>query len=171
MNLLSYSLVGNKSSVDLQFSSVHSLNSIRLFATPWITARQASLSITSSQGLPKLMSIESVIPPSHLNPLSSPSPPAPNPSQLQGLFQWVNSSHEVGSFFLIHSDSFYLFIGTYRPFMFKMIIGCIRIISTIFVTIFYLLPLFFIPIFVNCFFKLLWFQLSIYVILLSYHVS
>ena len=31
--------------------------------------------------------------PSH--PLSSPSPPAPNPSQHQGLFQWVNSSHEV----------------------------------------------------------------------------
>ena len=31
--------------------------------------------------------------PSH--PLSSPSPPAPNPSQYQGLFQWVNSSHEV----------------------------------------------------------------------------
>ena len=33
------------------------------------------------------------IQPSH--PLSSPSPPAPNPSQLQGLFQWINSSHEV----------------------------------------------------------------------------
>ena len=33
------------------------------------------------------------IQPSH--PLSSPSPPAPNPSQQQGLFQWVNSSHEV----------------------------------------------------------------------------
>ena len=35
------------------------------------------------------------IQPSH--PLSSPSPPAPNPSQHQGLFQWVNSSHEVAS--------------------------------------------------------------------------
>ena len=34
-----------------------------------------------------------VIQPSH--PLSPPSPPAPNPSQNQGLFQWVNSSHEV----------------------------------------------------------------------------
>ena len=33
------------------------------------------------------------IQPSH--PLSSPSPPAPNPSQHQGLFQWINSSHEV----------------------------------------------------------------------------
>ena len=40
------------------------------------------------------MSIESVKPSSHLI-LSSPSPPAPNPSQHQGLFQWVNSSHEA----------------------------------------------------------------------------
>ena len=37
--------------------------------------------------------ISDAIQPSH--PLSSPSPPAPNPSQCQGLFQWVNSSHEV----------------------------------------------------------------------------
>ena len=37
-----------------------------------------------------------VIQPSH--PLSSPSPPAPNPSQHQGLFQWVNSSHEVANY-------------------------------------------------------------------------
>ena len=63
-------------------------------ATPWISARQASLSITNSQSLLKLMSIELVMPqPSR--PLLSPSPPAHNPSQHQGLFQWVNSSHEV----------------------------------------------------------------------------
>ena len=37
--------------------------------------------------------VSDAIRPSH--PLSSPSPPAPNPSQHQGLFQWVNSSHEV----------------------------------------------------------------------------
>ena len=37
--------------------------------------------------------VSDLIQPSH--PLSSPSPPAPNPSQHQGLFQWVNSSHEV----------------------------------------------------------------------------
>ena len=42
----------------------------------------------------KLMSIELVLPSSHLI-LLSPSPPAPNPSQHQGLFQWVNSSYEV----------------------------------------------------------------------------
>ena len=41
--------------------SVQSLCCVRLFATPWTAARQASPSITNSQGLPKLMSIESVI--------------------------------------------------------------------------------------------------------------
>ena len=50
----------------VQFSSVQSLSRVRLFATPWITARQASLSITNSQSPPKLMSIESVMPSSHL---------------------------------------------------------------------------------------------------------
>ena len=50
----------------VQFSSVQSLNHVRLFATPWTTAHQASLSITNSWSLLKLMSIESVIPSSHL---------------------------------------------------------------------------------------------------------
>ena len=45
---------------------VQLLSHVWLFATPWTTARQASLSITSSWSLPKLMSIESVIPSSHL---------------------------------------------------------------------------------------------------------
>ena len=52
--------------VKVQFSSVQSLSCVQLFATPWITARQASLSITNSQSLLKLMSIESVMPSSHL---------------------------------------------------------------------------------------------------------
>ena len=43
-------------------SSVQSLSHVRLFATPWTTARQASLSITNSWSLPKLRSIESVMP-------------------------------------------------------------------------------------------------------------
>ena len=50
----------------LQFSSVQLLSRVWLFATPCIAARQASLSITNSQHLPKLMSIESVMPSSHL---------------------------------------------------------------------------------------------------------
>ena len=50
----------------LQFSSVQLLSRVRLFATPWTAARQASLSITNSQSLLKLMSLESVMPSSHL---------------------------------------------------------------------------------------------------------
>ena len=49
-----------------QFSSVQSLSPVQLFATPWITARPASLSITNSQSSPKLMSIELVMLSSHL---------------------------------------------------------------------------------------------------------
>ena len=48
------------------FSSVQSLSRVRLFATPWITACQASLSITNTWSSLKLMSIESVMPSSHL---------------------------------------------------------------------------------------------------------
>jgi len=50
----------------LQFSSVQSLSHVRLFATPWIAARQASLSITNSWSSLRLTSIESVMPSSHL---------------------------------------------------------------------------------------------------------
>ena len=49
-----------------QFTSVQSLSHVRLFATTWIAAHQASLSITNSWSLLKLMSIESVMPSSHL---------------------------------------------------------------------------------------------------------
>ena len=47
-------------------SSVQSLSSVRLFETPWTAARQASMSITNSQSLLKLMSTESVMPCNHL---------------------------------------------------------------------------------------------------------
>ena len=50
----------------LQFSSVQSLSHVRLFATPWIAACQASLSITNSWSSLRFMSIESVMPSSHL---------------------------------------------------------------------------------------------------------
>ena len=49
-----------------QFSSVQSLSCVQLFAIPWIAARQASLSITNSRSSLKLISIESVMPSSHL---------------------------------------------------------------------------------------------------------
>ena len=62
------------------------LSRIQLFATLWTAACQASLPITNSQSLLKLMSIESVMPSNHSHPLASPSPPAFNLSQQQGLF-------------------------------------------------------------------------------------
>ena len=49
-----------------QFSSVQSLSRVQLFATPWTAARQASLSITNSWSPPKPMSMELVMPSSHL---------------------------------------------------------------------------------------------------------
>ena len=50
----------------LKFSSIQSLSRVQLFATPWTAARQASLSITNSWSLLKLMSIELVMPSNHL---------------------------------------------------------------------------------------------------------
>ena len=50
----------------VQFSSVQLLSRVRLFATPWIAAHQASLSIIDSRSLPKLLSIELVMPSNHL---------------------------------------------------------------------------------------------------------
>ena len=59
-----------------QFSSVQSLGHVQLFESPWTAAHQASLSITNSQSLLKLMSIESVMPSNHFilcHPLLPPS--------------------------------------------------------------------------------------------------
>ena len=72
----------------VQFSSVESLSHVRLFETPWTAARQATLSITYSRRLLKLMSIESVMASNHL--ILCPFPPAFNLSQHQGLFKWVS---------------------------------------------------------------------------------
>ena len=69
--LSSYIVTNNSFSCDevwifILFSSVQLLSRVRLFATPWIAARQASLSITNSRSSPRLMSIKSVMPSSHL---------------------------------------------------------------------------------------------------------
>ena len=77
----------------VQFSSVQSLSRVRLFATPWITACQASLSINSRSSL-RLASIESMMPSSHLI-LCCPLLLLPSIPLSISLFQWVNSSHEV----------------------------------------------------------------------------
>ena len=77
--------------LSVQFSSVQLLSCVRLFATPWIAAFQASLSITNSRSSPKLTSIELVMPSSHLilcRPLLLLPPIPPSISH----FQRVNSS-------------------------------------------------------------------------------
>ena len=85
--------VGNGCSV--QFSSVQLLSRVWFFAAPCTAAHQASLSITNSWSLFKLMSIESLMP-SH--PLLSLSPPAFNLSQHQGLCKGVSSSHQMAKY-------------------------------------------------------------------------
>ena len=90
------------------YQSVQSLSHVQLFATPWTATHQASLSRplcpSPTPGVySSTMSIELVmhnvhwigdaIQPSH--PLSSPSPPALNLAQHQGLFKWVSSLHQV----------------------------------------------------------------------------
>ena len=79
----------------LHISSVQSLSRVRLFATPWIAACPG---LPVHHQLPEFTQthvhrVSDAIQPSH--PLSSPSPPAPNPSQHQSLFQCVSSLHEV----------------------------------------------------------------------------
>ena len=78
-----------------QFSLVQSLSRVWLFATPWTAAYQATLSITNSWSLLKLMSIESVMPSSHLilcHPfLLLPS----NFPSIRVFFKWVSSLHQM----------------------------------------------------------------------------
>ena len=71
---------------------VQLLSHVQLFMTQWTTACQASLSSTISQSFLKFMSIELVIISNHL---MSSSPFAFNLSQHHGLFQWVDSLHQV----------------------------------------------------------------------------
>ena len=84
------------------FSSVQSLSRVRLFATPWIAACQASLSITISQSSLRLTSIESVMPSSHLilgRPLLllPPIPPSIRVFSNSQLFTWGGQSTGVSA--------------------------------------------------------------------------
>ena len=92
--------------VFIQFSSVQSLSGVQLFATPWIAAHQASLSITNFRSSLRLTSIESVMPSSHLilcaaaesfqscptlcDPIDGSPPDSPVPGILQArTLEWV----------------------------------------------------------------------------------
>ena len=88
-DLFSFYLVG---SINDQFSSVQSLSRVWLFvtrSTPGLPVYHQLLEFTQTH----VHWVGDAIQLSHLP--SSPSPPAPNPSQHQGVVQWVNSSHEV----------------------------------------------------------------------------
>ena len=83
---------------------VQSLSCVWLFVIPWTTAHQASLSFTLSRSLLKLMSIESLMPSSHLTlccPLLLLCL-----SQHQSLFQWVSSLHQVAKVLKLQHQSF-----------------------------------------------------------------
>ena len=88
------------------FSSVQSLSHVQLFATPWIAAHQASLSITNSRSSLKLTSIESVMPSSHLI-LCCPlflllqSLPAAESFPMSQLFAWGGQSTGVSALALV----------------------------------------------------------------------
>ena len=86
----------------VQFSSVQSLSHVRLFATPWTAARQASLSITNSQSPPKPMSIVSMMPYNHLifcHPLLLPPSVFPTSGSfpMSQLFTWGGQSIGVSA--------------------------------------------------------------------------
>ena len=87
------------------FRSVQSLSRVWLFETPM---NRSTPCLPVHHQVPEstqthVHQVSDAIQPSH--PLSSPSPPAPNPSQHQGLFQWVNSSHEVAFSFSINPSN------------------------------------------------------------------
>ena len=88
--------------IKFHFSSVQLLSHVRLFATPWIAAYQASLSITNSQSSLRLTSIESVMPSSHLilcrHLLLLPAiPPSIRVFSMSQLFAWGGQSTGVSA--------------------------------------------------------------------------
>ena len=79
-----------------KFSSIQSLSCVQLFMTPWMDCSMPGFTVHHQ--LPESIQthvhqVSDYIQPSHL--LSSPSLPTFNPSQDQGLFKWVSSSHQV----------------------------------------------------------------------------
>ena len=101
----------------IQFSPVQLLSRIWLFATPWASAHQASLSFTISWKLAQthVHWVSDAIQPSH--PLSSPFSPAFHLSQHQGLFQWFSSSYQVAKVleFQLQHQSFQWIIQNWFP--------------------------------------------------------
>ena len=100
--ILFYLLYPQPLALCLSHSSVQLLSRVRLFATPWIAARQASLSITNSRSSLRLTSIESVMPSSHLilcHPLLllPPIPPSIRVFSNDPTFAWGGQSTGVSA--------------------------------------------------------------------------
>ena len=87
------------------FSSVQLLSCVRFFVTPWAAACQASLSITNSQSLLKLISIELVMP-STISSSVVRFSSCPQSFPASGLFQGVSSSHQVATVLKLQNQSF-----------------------------------------------------------------
>ena len=88
--------------IHVQFSSVQSLSHVLLFVTPWIAARQATLSITNSWSSLKLISVELVMPSSHLILccpllLLSPIPPSIRVFSKESTLRWGSQSTGVSA--------------------------------------------------------------------------
>ena len=84
----------------VQFSSVQSISHVRLFATTWTAACQASLSITNSQSLPRFVSIQSVMPSNHLiliNPFPSHLPSFPTSGSFLMSQFFTSGSQSIGA--------------------------------------------------------------------------
>ena len=93
-----------RKTIQYQFSTVQSLSRVQFLVTPWITACQASLSITNSRSSLRLRSIKSVMPSNHLTsfsviPFSScpQSLPAPESFPMSQLFTWGGQSTGVSA--------------------------------------------------------------------------
>ena len=100
------------------FNSVQSLSRVQLFATPstpGFLVHHQLLEVTQTHA----HQIGDAIQPSH--PLSSPSPPAPNPSQHQGLFQWLSSSNQVAKELELQHQSFQWIFRT--DFLYNWLVG------------------------------------------------
>ena len=100
--LLAFALLHFVLQSQVQFSSVQSISRVRLFVTPWIAARQASLSITNSQSSLRRTSIKSMLPSSHLilgRPLLFLPPilPASESFPMSQLFTWDGQSTGVSA--------------------------------------------------------------------------
>ena len=109
-------------------SSVQSLSRVRLcdpmnHSTPGLCVHHQLPEFTQTH----VHQVGDAIQPSY--PLSSPSPPAPNPSEHQGLFQWVNSSHEVAKVMGVLASASVLdlvcFNYTYSNFLLKFQVSCL----------------------------------------------